>query len=120
MIALGAAAVLGAAVAPGVVLGTAVAFGQAWAVALGRGRAMEADGPSLMLVRRSPLGKIGLPGRGFGAGAFEATSLLGALRLACLLNPELTPGIPGASSRMPASAVYVTGLGAEAAGGAVG
>ena len=107
---------LGAAVA----LGTAVAFGRGWAVALGRGRAMEADGPSLMLVRRSPLGKIGLPGSGFGAGAFGATSLLGALRLACLLKPELTPGIPDASSRMPAAAVYVTALGADAAGGAVG
>ena len=107
---------LGAAVA----LGTVFAFGRGRAVALGRGRAMEADGPSLMVVRRSPLGKIGLPGIGFGALAFEATSLLGALRLACLLKPELTPGIPDASSRMPAAAVYVTALGADAAGGAVG
>ena len=80
-------------------LGAAVALGTA--VALGRGRAMEADGPSLMLVRRgSALGKMGLPGSGFGAGASGATSLLGAQRLACLLKPELTPGIPDASSRL--------------------
>ena len=83
---------------------------------------MEAGGPSLMLVRRgSALGKMGLPGSGVGAGALGATAvLLGTLRLACLLKPELTPGIPGASSRMPAAAVYVTALGAEATGGAVG
>ena len=116
MSALGAAVALGTAVA----LGAAVAFGRGRAVALGRGRAMEADGPSLMLVRRSPLGKIGLPVIGFGAGAFGATTLLGTLRLACLLKPELTPGIPGASSRMPAAEVYVTALGADAVGGAVG
>ena len=75
-----------------------------------------------MRVRRgSALGKMGLPGSGVGAGALGATAvLLGTLRLACLLKPELTPGIPGASSRMPAAAVYVTALGAEVAGGAVG
>ena len=95
-------------------LGAAVAL-------VGRGRVIEAGGPSLMLVRRgSALGKMGLPGSGVGAGALGATSLLGTLRLACLLKPELTPGIPDASSRMPAAAVYVTALGAEAAGRAVG
>ena len=96
-------------------LGAAVAL-------VGRGQAMEAGGPSLMQVRRgSAWEKIGLPGSGVGAGALGATAvLLGTLRLACLLRPELTPGIPGASSRMPAAAVYVTALGAEAAGGAVG
>ena len=109
MIALGAAVARGTAVASFVT-----------AVALGRGRAIEAEGPSLMLLRRSPLGKIGLPGIGFGALAFRATSLLGALRLACLLKPELTPGIPGASSRMPAAEAYVTALGADAVGGALG
>ena len=77
------------------------------AVALvGRGRAMEAGGPSLMWVSRgSALDKMGLPGSGFGAGALGATAvLLGTLRLACLLKPELTPGIPGASAWMPAAA----------------
>ena len=62
---------LGAAVA----LGTAVAFGVAVALGRGRGRAMEADGPSLMLVRRSALGKMGLPGSGFGGGASGACLL---------------------------------------------
>ena len=105
MRAWGAAVALGASVALGTAVAfvTAVAFGTA--VALGRGRAIEADGPSLMLVRRRPLGKIGLPGIGYGALAFGATSLLGALRLACLLKPELTPGIPGASALMPAAEV---------------
>ena len=60
MRALGAAVALGASVALG------IAVGLVTAVALGRGRAIEADGPSLMLVRRT-LGKIGLPGIGFGA-----------------------------------------------------
>ena len=80
-------------------LGAAVAL-------VGRGRAMEAGGPSLVWVSRgSALGKMGLPGSGVGAGALGATALLlGILRLACLLKPELTPGIPGASSWMPAAA----------------
>ena len=51
-----------------------IAMGLVTAVALGRGRAIEVEGPSLMLVRRT-LGKIGLPGRGFGAVAFGATFL---------------------------------------------
>ena len=73
-------------------LGAAVAL-------VGRGRAMEAGGPSLMWVSRgSALEKMGLPGSG----------VLGILRLACLLKPELTPGIPGASSGMPAAAVYLS------------
>ena len=101
---LGGCCCPGASVALGTAIGlvTAVAFGTA--VALGRGRAIEAEGPSLMLVRRT-LGKIGLPGMGFGALAFGATSLLGALRLGCLLSPELTPGMPGASALMPAAEV---------------
>ena len=80
------------------------------AVALvGRGRAMEADGPSRVWVSRGSLGvaleKMGLPGSGVGAGALGATAVfLGTLRLACLLKPELTPGMPGASAWMPAAA----------------
>ena len=81
-----------------------IAMGLVTAVALGRGRAIEVEGPSLMLVRRT-LGKIGLPGSGFGALAFGATSLLGDLRLGCLLSPELTPGMPGASALMLAAEV---------------
>ena len=94
---------LGAAVARGAAVALVPAVALVAAVALGLGRAMEAEGPSLMLLRRSPLGKMGLPGSGFGAGASGATCRLGALRLACLLRPELTPGIPGASALMPAA-----------------
>ena len=51
-------------------LGAAVAL-------VGRGRAMEAGGPSLMWVSRgSTLEKMGLPGSGVGAGAFGATAVL--------------------------------------------
>ena len=65
--------------------------------------------------------KRGLPGSGIGAWALGATAVvLGTLMLACLLNPELTPGIPGASAWMPDAAAYVTALGAGAVGGAVG
>ena len=80
------------------------------AVALvGCGRAMEAGGPSRVWVSRRSLGaaleKMGLPGSGVGAGALGATAVfLGTLRLACLLKPELTPGMPGAFAWMPAAA----------------
>ena len=80
-----------------------------------------------MLVRRgsrnllAAVGKMGLPGSGIGAWALGATAVvLATLMLACLLNPELTPGIPGVSAWMPGAAAYVTALGAEATGGAVG
>ena len=76
-----------------------------------------------MLVRRrsgnllAAVGKRGLPGSGIGAWALGATAVvLATLRLACLLNPELTPGIPGVSAWMPGAAAYVTALGAEAIG----
>ena len=94
---------LGAVVARGAAVALVPAVALVTAVALGLGRAMEAEGPSLMLLRRSPLGKMGLPGSGFGAGASGATGRLGALRLACRLRPELTPGIPGAFALMPAA-----------------
>ena len=80
------------------------------AVALvGRGRAMEAGGPSRMWLSRgsgnlgAALEKMELPGSGVGARALGATAVF-LLRLACLLKPELTPGMPGASARMPAVA----------------
>ena len=67
------------------------------------------------------MGKRGLPGSGIGAWALGATAVvLATLRLACLLNPELTLGIPGVSAWMPGAAAYVTALGAEAIGGADG
>ena len=85
-------------------LGAAVAL-------VGRGRAMEAGGPSRMWVSRgsgnlgAALEKMGLPGSGVGARALGATAVvLGTLRLACLLKPELTPGMPGASAWMPDAA----------------
>ena len=93
---------LGAAPALGVSLALEIAIVPLIAFALGRGRAIEVEGPSLIVETRT-VGKIGLPGSGFGALAFGATSLLGALRLRCLLSPELTPGIPGASALMPAA-----------------
>ena len=65
--------------------------------------------------------KRGLPGSGVGASALGATAVvLATLKLACLLHPELTPGIPGLSAWMLDAAAYVTALGAEAIGGAVG
>ena len=85
-----------------------------------------------MLVRRGSgnmwvaVGKRGLPGSGVGAWALGATAVVLAtlelsLRLACLLNPELTPGIPGVSAWMPGAVAYVTALGtAEVIGGAEG
>ena len=81
-----------------------------------------------MLVRRgsgnmwAAVGKRGLPGSGIGAWALEATAVvLATLRLACLPNPELTPGIPGLSAWMPGAVAYVTALGtAEVIGGAEG
>ena len=85
-------------------LGAAVAH-------VGRGRAMEAGGPSRMLVSRgsgylwAAVENRGLPGSGVGARALGATAVfLGTLMLACLLKPELTPGMPGASAWMPAVA----------------
>ena len=94
--ALGAAPALGASLALEIAIVPLIAF------ALGRGRAIEVEGPSLIVVMRT-VGKIGLPGRGFGAAALGATFLLGALMLGCLLGPELAPGMPGASALMPAS-----------------
>ena len=84
-----------------------------------------------MLVRRgsgnlwAAVGKRGLPGSGVGAWALGSTVVLATLelclRLAGLLSPELTPGIPGVSAWMPGTVVYVTALGtAEVIGGAEG
>ena len=80
-----------------------------------------------MLVRRgsgnllAAVGKMGLPGSGVGAWALGATAVvLATLMLACLLSPELTPGIPGVSAWMPGAVAYETALGAGATGGAVG